>query len=99
MPISFTCVYETYKCIQLFTVGTFNALTYCMRIDKIVISTDHKTATIYYTTGRMVDLYSDIGKVEDLIAIIYSPLSKVDSWSSLIGSFEDTLNIAIDDIA
>ncbi len=62
-------------------------------IDKIVISKNHCTALIYFTTGRIITLSHDQGQVLDLIAIVYSPLSRCDTWAALLRSNEETSEI------
>jgi len=65
------------------------------RVDKTVINSSKTNAIIYFTDNTIINLNSDIGKVEDLVAIIYSPLNEVDSWESMVTSLEDTVNVKL----
>jgi hypothetical protein len=68
-------------------------------IDKIILSTDRKSATIHYDT-HSVGLYHSEAKVLDLLAVILNPanttVSTWDEYTEIIkSSQEDTVIIKI----
>ena len=70
-------------------------------IDKIMLSQDRTTATIYYTNRGNFNLYHSEAKVLDLLAWFLLPIESTCydiTWTGLISSQEDTAIINIEDL-
>lgn len=66
-------------------------------IDKIIVNTSRTKATIYYTSGRVFNLYHSQGLVLDLVAFFITPMttSKDITWKGLQTSEDDTVSIEV----
>lgn len=70
-------------------------------LDKIVLSQDRKSAVIHFDTHSVMVSHSE-GKVLDLIAMLFSPQSHIETWDAyhrmMVSSQEDTAIINIEDL-
>ena len=68
-------------------------------IDVICVNKDRTEAVVVYTNGRHLTLSHSGGLVADLVAVLLSPTTQIETFTQLISSQSDTSIIELEKVS